>query len=340
MIYNSYRHNINFNINHELDNDPAAKMPAVPAREYHVPWLYSYDRNIYGFRSKDFHSRTKLITIGCSHGFGIGLPVEYTWPSQAAKLLDIEDHVNLSLSGCSIFTQVRILANYINKYGSPGLVLANFPDYPRYEYALKDGKITDGNSIAKLAGSHDVSQNKGYASWLALTAINFLEALCASNRVKLRWQFWCNSNQFFLDEKGDAVLGISESSFKNYVDLKSSIVPGYKNNPVENWIFPQISEWSFNKETGQVECSNPNSIPTCCEELRSDTEDFFHFAYDRFRVPHWLMNKELTEKEFYEIAPKTVVSNIADSTHHGAHWNWHWAQSLVQSLGIEKEYGS
>jgi len=321
-------------------DEPRAKTPSNPSREYHVPWLYSYDRNVYAFRSMDFHSRTQLVTIGCSHGFGVGLPVEYIWPSQAAKILNIKDHVNLSLPGCSIFTQVRLLANYINKYGPPKLVLATFPNYNRYEYALKDGKITDGNTIARLAGSHDVSQNDGYASWIALTAINFLEALCASNRIKLRWQFWVNPDQFFLDDEKNALPGICESSFKNYVDLRYSTVPGYRNHPVKDWIFPQISEWSFNKETWQAECSNPRSTPACCKELRNDTEDFFHFAYDRFRVPHWLADKELTKEEFYEIAPKTVVSDIAQSTHHGAHWHWHWAQNLVQSLGIEKEYGS
>ncbi|NBP56627.1 hypothetical protein EBU71_08870, partial [bacterium] len=216
MKYNLYGHNINFLRHFSSRNDPDSKLLQNRNTEYNVPWLYSYSRNVYNFRSNDFHNDTNLITIGCSHGFGVGIPIEYTWPAQAAKLLGTEDYINLSTPGCSIFNQVRLLANYINKYGSPKLVLATFPDYVRYEYALKDGKIVDGNSLIKLSGPHDVSQNEGYASWLALTAINFLEALCASNGIKLRWQFWVNPDQFFLDDEKNALPGISENSFKNY----------------------------------------------------------------------------------------------------------------------------
>jgi len=335
MIYNSSRHNIDFNTLYDINDE--RDHPSKSDREYFVPSLYSYDRNIYGFRSENFHRYTDLVTLGCSQGFGVGLPVEYTWPSIVAKHLRVRSHANLSLPGCSIFTQVRIFANFINKYGPPKIVLATFPNSHRYEYVKRDGEIVDGNCDLKQAGPTDVSQHESYASWLNLQALNFLEAICFTNRIKLRWQFWTNPDTFWLDEKlilknGEKKEILDKNKFKNYIDLVSSPVTGHDASNYKTWLFSLSKDWLYNHENKKIECQDIRALPTCCKDLEEETLDFFHFAYDRYRVPHQLQGVKITMEKFLEISPKTTDKNINEATHYGSHWQYHWAQSLIQSL--------
>lgn len=66
-----------------------------------VPYVY----NDYGYRSfqkyeKLLDVKDKIVTIGCSFTFGIGLHLEETWPTHLSALLD-RPVLNLSLPGAS-----------------------------------------------------------------------------------------------------------------------------------------------------------------------------------------------------------------------------------------------
>lgn len=336
MIYNPSAHNMDFKAVYDIDDK--RDHPSKADREYYVPSLYSYNRNIYGFRSAEFRNYTDLVTLGCSNTYGVGLPVEYTWPSIVAKHLQARTHANLGLPGCSIFTQVRLLANFINKYGRPKIVLATFPNHQRYEYVERDGQIVDGNCDLKWANKADVSQHESYASWLTLQALNFLEAMCSANRIKLRWQLWSDPDPFWLDEKllyknGEKIKPLDQNKFKGYVDLISSPVTGYDAENYRTWLFlEKMDKWLYNKENKKIECQDEKGRPLCCGDLEKETLDFFHFAYDRYKVPRQLQGVEITMEKFLEISPTTTIKNISTSTHLGSHWQFHWAQSLIQSF--------
>ena len=229
-----------------------------------------------------------------------GVPEDFIWPNFVSQLTGINDVANLGVPGASINLSVRLFATYINNFGPPKIVLCNFPDFHRYEAFDDLGKILMGNSASAAYEHYSYSAITSYMQ--SLQAINFLEALCKTNKIKLVWQGWV-SKFSSLEE-----LSVSEeffkSKFKNFKTLD-----GY-----DIW--------------------NPFEIgdPKCCNELYKKTKEFFHFGYDRYSVPKKMQSK-LIDEEFYN---KKLVLNhreiIERKAHLGAHAHWHWAKNLVEGI--------
>jgi hypothetical protein len=69
--------------------------------------------------------------LGCSYTIGIGLPVQYTWPTLVAQELGLACY-NLGLGGGSMDSMYRIGSYWIEKL-NPKLVIALEPPSVRYE---------------------------------------------------------------------------------------------------------------------------------------------------------------------------------------------------------------
>lgn len=320
-IENKYstRHNLFFkSCNSELSLDKQkTNSLSNPKSEYNTPWLYTYEKNSFGFRCPEFSGEAEFVALGCSHTYGVGMPLQYTWPSFVCDITEIKDYVNLSMPGASIFFQVRLLANYIRKYGAPKIVLANFPDLNRYETVDDKGNIKYGSTID--VWFEDFSKSPAYAHFQSLQALNFLEAICKSNNTKLVWQFWTGVGNDFGNLK--IILDDLRQHFSNCVDLFND------------------TRWSnsheffkYNKKRKQLSYSGRTPLVPCCKDLYEKTKDCFHFAYDRYEVPSRYENvyieKELLENKLYD----TISSDPGMNAHLGAHSHWHWAKNLTENI--------
>ncbi len=96
----------------------------------------SYKYNNQGFRSREFLIQTDnpvLLTLGCSHTVGVGIPVEDNWPEQLG-LKYFDNHVvyNAGLGGASADTVARLAINLIPIL-KPDIVAILWPNMYRFE---------------------------------------------------------------------------------------------------------------------------------------------------------------------------------------------------------------
>lgn len=96
----------------------------------------SYKYNNQGFRSREFLVQSDepiLLTLGCSHTVGVGIPVQDNWAEQlGAKYFS--DHVvyNAGLGGASADTVARLAVNLIPIL-KPKIVAVLWPSLYRFE---------------------------------------------------------------------------------------------------------------------------------------------------------------------------------------------------------------
>ena len=91
----------------------------------YIDIIYKY--NNYGYRDEDFikNKPADLLTLGCSHTYGVGLPIEKTWPSLLSQDLNVTMH-NLGVSGDSAIGQVHRAFWYFENVGVPKKIAAMF----------------------------------------------------------------------------------------------------------------------------------------------------------------------------------------------------------------------
>lgn len=282
--------------------------------EYATPELLEYSFNIFNFRSKDFHENTNIITLGCSHTLGVGVPVGLTWPSFVEELTGINDVINLGKPGTSIALQVRLLITYISKYGAPKMVLCNFPEVTRYQHITESGKIVDGNTHK---GMTDNSYTKEQASTQSILALGELETVCKASGIILRWQMWTDTKKYmeykFLE------------NFNSYVKNKYTTDYLEINNPY------------IDSETNEICGKRAHKIwpEDCCSDLREKSNGCFNYGYDRYSVPKKYQKFDLIieEKELERLRQSTLcIQGNKPMAHFGSHAHWHWAKNLVDSL--------
>jgi hypothetical protein len=288
-----------------------------PKKEYNIPWKYSYKTNKFNFRSIDFHENTEIVVLGCSHTFGVGIPVDFIWPTFVSDLTGIKDVVNLSVVGSSISLQVRLLATYINRYSAPKIILCNFPDFNRYESIDNFGRIKMGSS--NDANYEDFSKNELSSYMENLQAVNFLESICKTNNIKLAWQSWSGDITIF--EKLSFSEEFLRNNFKNYITFKDYDI----------WD-PDRNKLLHKKGTNEITYTgNPKEIP-CCKELSDQTKEFFYIGYDRYKVEKKFQFKEIDEKFFNENLSFDTKLSLIKQAHLGSHAHWHWAKNLVDNI--------
>jgi len=96
----------------------------------------SYKYNNQGFRSREFEIQTDnpiLLTLGCSHTVGVGIPVADNWPEQLGSKY-FNNHVvyNAGLGGASADTVTRLATNLIPIL-KPDIVAILWPSLYRFE---------------------------------------------------------------------------------------------------------------------------------------------------------------------------------------------------------------
>jgi hypothetical protein len=284
--------------------------------EYAAPELLDYSFNSHNFRSKEFHEDTHILTLGCSHTLGIGVPENLIWPSFVKELTGIDDVVNLGRTGASIAQQVRFLNTYIFNYGAPKMVLCNFPEILRYQHVTESGEIVEGSAYS---GMTDNSYTKEQAATQSILALAALEAICRANGITLRWQTWSGQeSEEYMEYK-------FSKNFKHYVPNKFT----------EKYL--SMNEPYVDADTNEVLGRNILGLmpEECCDDLRKRSNGCFNYGHDRYAVPkkYQKQNLIIEQKERDELKKSTFCSPHGKSIAHlGSHAHWHWAKNLVESL--------
>jgi len=101
-----------------------------------------YRFNSHGFRSEEFDdSGNSMISLGCSHTFGIGLPNELIWNSVVSTALGLKNY-NLGIGGSSNDTAFRLANHYIPLL-RPQVVIFLSTERSRFELNTADNTIED-----------------------------------------------------------------------------------------------------------------------------------------------------------------------------------------------------
>lgn len=285
--------------------DRISKVQSMSERETD---LYDYRWNSDKLRSIEFSEKPNIIALGCSITFGIGLPVEATWPMLLQEKL--KEHGDFSIgtiaySGGSIMKSISSFFGMINKYDYvPEYVICNFPNLERFmfidpEYnSMMDylgNYLINKKTVARAPFEYDKILPFEWIYYINLEYIKMLEVFCKQAGVKLIWSTWSKS----LMEERDQFF---DENFKYYIK-----------DPTRE-IFPTFYEPGADYATNEKELNSKYSILTdsSCHSEHSDLE-YFNHALDRYPVngymdPHPGLHRHLHWAElYYDEVLKTLV---------------------------------
>ena len=190
-----------------------------------------YYYNNFGYRSNDWTEKSKILAVGCSNTFAVGVPIEHSWTQILSKYIN-NDIRNLSRPGASIMELVSKMFAYFKEFGNPETILCLFPDPFRIRVPGNSNLTCSENGKNQIVcdiylekyGSLPLSERPKYLKkpynyedilplelsvFLSSMAIHQLEQYCKSNNIKLIWSSW--------DSHFSSVLNtINEKIFDNF----------------------------------------------------------------------------------------------------------------------------
>ena len=188
--------------------------------KYWIDNSFTYTVNKYGFRCSSFDnlsSRKKLMTIGCSYTFGIGMPEHRIWPRLLAEKLNLELY-NLSVPGGSADSAYRTIKIWFNKI-DPDLVVWFIP-----RGTLSRSEKFDKNNIYKF-GPWKLDKwyiNKDYQTWMLDKNTEAIKYLIGTTPLIIQTD-WADTQ---ISEARD----LSHRGFKDHELLYNEILRKVKNN--------------------------------------------------------------------------------------------------------------
>ena len=180
---------------------------------------FNYKINSHGFRSQHFKkldiNKKNVLTAGCSHSFGYGLPEELRWQSFLKNNLKIDnvDFFDLSVPGGSIRLIVRNIISFIRNYGAPDYICVIFPDFAR-DFMYNEHKnnfqsvtansqfLTRKDEQPKIFNDYSKLFNEYDAIMKCIEYIWALEELCYFAKIKLHWSTWSLSTEQVFSSSG------------------------------------------------------------------------------------------------------------------------------------------
>jgi hypothetical protein len=119
----------------------------------------NYQFNSHGFRTDEFDSSPRILTLGCSYTQGIGLHRNQTWPELLA--VQLEKQVwNLGVGGGSLDTCFRLLEYWIEHLNIQAVVVLA-PELSRVEVVLNNSRVESCGSWRD-----DDSTTNFYRHWI------------------------------------------------------------------------------------------------------------------------------------------------------------------------------
>lgn len=205
-----------------------------PINNAYGPDDITYQLNDNGFRSDSFdlQSEKRILFLGCSITFGIGLPVEHSWAHILLNFIRQETgynipYWNLSFPGCGLDTLVRLYYHHGVKL-NPQLVFGYFPSYRRELYVDNDNYISFFLPRSKDNNFKNIPYLVDERIILYETEKNmcFLDCMLKSTNSKMIWNEWDKTYYDTCDN-----IQLKHSHFV-LPDLKArdKIHPGHRSN--------------------------------------------------------------------------------------------------------------
>ena len=166
-------------------------------------WLSTeidYKFNSDGFRSREFSTHTGgVMFLGCSYTFGIGLPLEQTFPQLVSRELGLEC-LNLGLPASSNDTAFRLADTWIEKL-NPSTVVLLSPAETRFEVLFENKH--NGQILSRFITTMEQFSNEGNSDWLKTNQ----NGLINRKKNKLAIQKICDDRgiQFLQDDTENLV---------------------------------------------------------------------------------------------------------------------------------------
>ncbi len=169
---------------------------------YDVPYVH----NSYGYRCNEFDNQ-KIMFLGCSNTYGMGLSIEDTWPYILAEKLGM-DYINLAKGGDSAQAQIIKAFQFFKEFYNPEYIVAVLPVFrveaPKVKKILertyennKNGPEilqqffnNDHKDLLKFAKSPynlDDILPREFSTFYTFMFIQMLIQYCESNNIKLYW---------------------------------------------------------------------------------------------------------------------------------------------------------
>jgi hypothetical protein len=237
--HEDYSEGSNFYIENYLNNSLGQKNKNTSALGHKrkngsiVDRSTEYSTNNFGYRDENWEEVANILAAGCSNTYGLGIPINGTWPKFLEVLTNQKVH-NISKPGMSIQELVFQIFAYFKTFGNPNTLICLFPDPFRMQLPVKKNLITVGNQTINnpISDVHlqnktntKISDRKKYLKipydyrdilpmetplFFSIKLIHMLEQYCNSNDINFVWSSW--------DINFRNVLNKTETEFSNFYD--------------------------------------------------------------------------------------------------------------------------
>ena len=116
----------------------------MAAREQTHDPVNTYTSNSRQGRGPEWSKTPDIITLGCSHSWGTGVPDDAVWSKVLSEQTGMS-YVNLAMPGYTIQQNLNDLLVYIKDYGKPKYVVALFPDFTRTYTLIRHDLMAEGS---------------------------------------------------------------------------------------------------------------------------------------------------------------------------------------------------
>jgi hypothetical protein len=190
-------------------------------------WIDSnitYKLNNHGFRCENFNHSNSVVFLGCSHTFGVGLPIASTWAQIVADSLKLTCY-NLALPGTSNDTAFRLAYHWIEKI-KPKCVIHCQIDSSRFELINGEDIVRFNSSLAdkNILSVHDKIFYKKWVATDVNSELNKQKNILAIKKIcnDLNIRIEIVDSHFFIKSRVDLARDLSHSGVatnKNFSDL-------------------------------------------------------------------------------------------------------------------------
>ena len=148
-----------------------------------------YSLNHYAFRSEEFSTidtSSDFLFAGCSQTFGLGLPIDATWPKKLNEMLNGKKFFNLATVSSDVTMICYNVTKYIDTFGKPKSIFILFPDFYKKIKIHNNEITTEFIFDKKKFSAEDVEENllRDFMS------IRNLEVLCDFLNIPLFYSSW------------------------------------------------------------------------------------------------------------------------------------------------------
>ena len=161
-----------------------------------------YDLN-YGFRCQPDYEMIDVMALGCSHTFGVGIPLEHTWGYQLTEKLGMntDRYANFGVCGGSLETVLMIASNVIMRH-KPRVVAVLAPHSERSQImnvhnrmqTLFPGNVDNPDILGRLDNPDKlhswfdwIEDNDAFLDAKIEMTKYCIQQMCVASQSKLLW---------------------------------------------------------------------------------------------------------------------------------------------------------